>query len=246
MASRQNHGDANDDPGRGREAKLATEPEETYYQHRGPSEVMSPIHNYGTSGSPPLAPGADAAPDVQADAEAIANACADVHSVPGTEADPEPDSGADQIPGADAAPQEPRPLASEQDTRHRQLSLGSAAVVSHAKTKFRMGVRNGYERLAKRLGMMLVMCSFIHVLTLIVVRINANKELCAYMTNAFSILAFMLHLALTLAHDRMRGQCAAHFGLIVLDALVNAAIHLARREFISAAYFFVGWGGGVC
>ena len=124
----------------------------------------------------------------------------------------------------------------------RQLSLGAAAMSLGALARLRAGVRRGHATLAKRLGMALAVCSVVHDVTLIVVQINEQGELYAKMTLALSISAFVLQIALALAHDSMRVQCAAHFGFIVIEAFIRAAFHLARREFGLAAYFFVGWG----
>ena len=124
----------------------------------------------------------------------------------------------------------------------RQLTLGAAAMSLGALARLRAGVRRGHATLAKRLGMALAVCSVVHDMTLIVVQINEQGELYAKMTLALSISAFVLQIALALAHDSMRVRCAAHFGFIVIGTFIRAAFHLARREFGLAAYFFVVWG----
>ena len=121
-------------------------------------------------------------------------------------------------------------------------SLGFVTAVSRAKTRFREGVRRGYEVLAKRLGTVLLLCSGVHVLTLVYASFLGQGETYAFMTNALSASGFVLHAALTLAHNSKRRQCAAHFGLIVMDALVKGAFALMQRNFTSAAINFVGWG----
>lgn len=124
----------------------------------------------------------------------------------------------------------------------RQLSLGAAAMSLGALARLRAGVRRGHVLLAKRLGMMLLVCSALHDVTLIIVRINEHGEIYTYMTESFSVSAFALHIALALAHSSLRFQCATHFCLTVIDAFIRAAFDLARGKFGSAAYFLVVWG----
>jgi hypothetical protein len=121
------------------------------------------------------------------------------------------------------------------DTRSHQLNLGFAALISRARTQFRKGVRRGYEVLARRLGMILILCSGVHILTCVFVAFAGQEETFAYMTNVLAVSAVLLHVSLALAHDSMRGQVFSHFGLLVLNAILNAAFQLARRDFTSAA-----------
>ena len=132
-----------------------------------------------------------------------------------------------------------------------QLSPGVAAMAVEAVARLRRDLRLSHALLAKRLGVVLISCSCFNVLTVIVVRVNDHGELYHYMTGAFSISAFVLHVALNLAHGSMRLGCAAHFGLLVLPTVINGVFCLARRDFASAVYSFLwllflfpllGWG----
>ena len=124
-----------------------------------------------------------------------------------------------------------------------QLSHGAAAMAVGAATRLRqrLRLRLGGAKLANHMGVVLILCSGVNVLTVTLVCVDESGELYAYMTNALSVSSFLLHVALTLAHDSVRPGCAAHFILLVLPTFINGAFHLARRDFASAAYLFFVW-----
>ena len=131
------------------------------------------------------------------------------------------------------------------------LSVGAAAMAIGAAARLRESHRLNHALLAKRLGVILICCTCVNALTVTIVRVNDHGDLYAMMSGAFSTSAFGLHIALTLAHDRMRLGCAAHFGFFVLPTVINGVFRLARRNFASAVYSFfwllllfplVGWG----
>ena len=123
-----------------------------------------------------------------------------------------------------------------------ELSLPAAAMALGALARLRMGIRHGYEYFAKRLGVVLTIISGVHNLTLVFVLTTGHGVSYTPMTNAISSSAFVLHAGLTLAHSNMYLRCTAHFCLIVMDAFIRGAFDLARRDYASAAYLFIGWG----
>ena len=138
----------------------------------------------------------------------------------------------------------PAPKAGERTalSANSHLSLGTAAVTLGAVTRLRAEVRLGYLILAKRLGMVLMLCSCINALTLSLSLAMEQLELYAMMTNALSVSGFVLHISLALGHDSIRAQSAAHFGVVVLPVFINGAFDLVRRDFVSAVYNLVAWG----
>ena len=128
-------------------------------------------------------------------------------------------------------------------TSSSRLSLGAAVMALGALTRLRVGVRRVHATLAKRLGIFLMVWSVIHDAALIKVGINEHGALYTHLTLALSISAFVLHVALELAHDdSLRVQCTAHFFLLVMDPFIRGAFDLAQRKLSSAAYYLVGWG----
>jgi hypothetical protein len=156
----------------------------------------------------------------------------------------------DESSAVETTAQQPPPLNMAEPTTalpplevDHQLSHGAAAMAVGAATRLRqrLRLRLGGAKLANQIGVVLILCSGVNVLTVTFVCVDESGELYAYMTNALSVSSFLLHVALTLAHDSVRLGCAAHFILLVLPTFINGAFHLARRDFASAAYLFFVW-----
>ena len=124
----------------------------------------------------------------------------------------------------------------------RSTSMGASARAARFVARLRTRIRHGHQLLARRLGIGFMLCSVIHTMTLTVVLLAAGEGvLCAEMTLALSVSAFVLHCALALADDALRLRSAVHFALIVLDAFVKGAVAAVQGELGSAAFYLGFW-----
>ena len=112
-------------------------------------------------------------------------------------------------------------------------SLGATARAMVVVSRLRGIVRAGHQRLAKRIGFGLSLCSVVHDVTHTIVFSmgvgGSGGRLCCEMTKVVSFSAFLLHIWLALSYDRRdRRLLWAHYTLLVVDRIISALFDQMR------------------
>ena len=119
-------------------------------------------------------------------------------------------------------------------------TLGGSLMIVLATARLRRAVRDGHERLAKRIGTGLLLCSVGHIVVLLTVMMEGGSSLSSQLTVAVSASCFLLHLCLTLSYKDTR-LLWLHFCTHTSDAFIRGVAYVAQGDLTWGMYHLVVW-----